>query len=219
MRFLEALFPEMPPLRIITLFQIAPVFVERSEADKPGCAALPQGRHMPAPKVRADFDLLNNIATRFSGESDNITQMQSSITQAMSALEGGDWVGPGATAFYAEMRESVLPAVQRLIAALGEAGTTATKIGRTVKQAETDAARQLRSTGGSGARFNALGRLRRQLFTKKPRDQRRHHKQDQRITVFAKVLHPAKSQVHLREKQQQNGQRSFHRAKLTSSGL
>ena len=151
MRFLEALFPEMPPVRIITLFRIAPVFVERSEADKPGCAALPQGRHMPAPKVRADFDLLNNIATRFSGESDNITQMQSSITQAMSALEGGDWVGPGATAFYAEMRELVLPAVQRLIAALGEAGTTATKIGRTVKQAETDAARQLRSTGGSGA--------------------------------------------------------------------
>ncbi len=151
MRFLEALFAEMPPLRIITLFRIAPGFAERSEADKPGCAALPQGRHMPAPKVRADFDLLNNIATRFSGESDNIKQMQSSITQAMSALEGGDWVGPGATAFYAEMREAVLPAVQRLVAALGEAGTTATKIGRTVKQAETDAARQLRSTGGSGA--------------------------------------------------------------------
>ena len=96
---------------------------------------------MSAPTVRTDFDALQKIATTFRKESDNIKQMLKRIKQAMSTLQGGDWVGEGANKFYAEMNDSVLPSLQRLAAALDEAGATTERIGRTMKQAEDEAAR------------------------------------------------------------------------------
>ncbi len=58
-------------------------------------------------------------------------------------LQRGDWLGTGATAFYAEMNSSVLPAMKRLVVALRQAVQTVKAIDELVQQAEQDAARAL----------------------------------------------------------------------------
>ncbi|MBX7212645.1 MAG: WXG100 family type VII secretion target [Thermoflexales bacterium] len=54
---------------------------------------------MTAPKIRADYDQLNQIAQRFGQEADAQRLTLQSLKQNMSDLEGGDWIGQGARAF------------------------------------------------------------------------------------------------------------------------
>jgi len=58
----------------------------------------------------------------------------------MGVLEGGDWIGKGATAFYNEMNSAVLPAMKKLASALDTASQTTKKISQIVKRAEDDSA-------------------------------------------------------------------------------
>lgn len=102
---------------------------------------------MPGDKVRADYDELAKTANLWQRESESCGQMLATLRREMASLQGGDWVGPGATAFYAEMNTAVLPAVQRLTSALSEAGQVTRRISTIVKTAEGDAARVLRGTG------------------------------------------------------------------------
>ncbi len=68
----------------------------------------------------------------------------------MDTLQGGDWVGPGATAFYAEMNGDVLPSLNRLASALGEASRVTQRISAGFRQAEAEAAAVLRGQPGQG---------------------------------------------------------------------
>jgi WXG100 family type VII secretion target len=96
---------------------------------------------MSCPKVRSDFDQLNNIADTFSSQSDAISQMNQNLKSKMEQLRGGDWVGKGATKFYNEMDSSVMPSLQRLQNALSQASSVTRKIGQLMKQTEDEAAR------------------------------------------------------------------------------
>ena len=57
---------------------------------------------MPSNRVRVDHDQLAQISRGFQTESDSAKSLIQSVRQSMDTLQGGDWVGPGATAFYAE---------------------------------------------------------------------------------------------------------------------
>ena len=110
--------------------------------------------------TRANYDELNAIARRWTHEAQAARQMVYSIRQCVDALQAGDWVGEGATAFYAEMHTAVLPALNRLVHALSAAAQTTHQINMLMQQAERDAAAVLHDdttpgqpSGSSGGRL------------------------------------------------------------------
>ncbi|MEO6063059.1 MAG: WXG100 family type VII secretion target, partial [Thermoflexales bacterium] len=111
---------------------------------------------MPGDKVRADYDELARTASLWQRESESNGQMLAALRREMAVLEKGDWIGPGATAFYAEMNSAVLPAVRRLASALSEAGQVSRRISTIVKTAEDDAARVLRGNAAD-VKLPAMG--------------------------------------------------------------
>lgn len=105
---------------------------------------------MPAPRVRSDYDLLSQIARTFGAQSDNTQKSVQSIRRQMDTLKNGDWVGKGATQFYQEMEQNVLPALTRLVNALRQAGQITAQISALMKGAENDAASCFRINAGAG---------------------------------------------------------------------
>jgi WXG100 family type VII secretion target len=106
-------------------------------------------------RTRADYDELTAAARAWAVEAEKTNQMIASIRQSMEALQGGDWVGTGANAFYAEMNGQVLPSLNRLARSLTRASETTRNISRSVKEAEDAAAAVLNgqgvnASGGSG---------------------------------------------------------------------
>jgi len=105
---------------------------------------------MSSNRVRVDHDQLAQISRGFQTESDSARGLIQSVRQSMDTLQGGDWVGPGATAFYAEMNGDVLPSLTRLASALSEAGRVTQRISAAFRQAEDQAAAVLRGQPGQG---------------------------------------------------------------------
>src|SRR5262245_31577175 len=95
---------------------------------------------MTVAKVRADYEQLSQIAQAFGRQAEAAHQALGALQKDMAALQGGDWVGKGSEAFFAEMRTTVLPAMERMVAAMNEAATATRKISQVMKQAEDDSA-------------------------------------------------------------------------------
>ena len=98
-------------------------------------------------EIRADYEALAQVATRFNSRAEATTEMLTSVQAAYTPLEQGSWIGEGAEAFFAEMKEDVIPAVNRLIAALTMAGEITGEAAQTMQEADQAAA-----TGGSRPR-------------------------------------------------------------------
>jgi len=105
---------------------------------------------MAASRVRADHEQLTQIAQRFGSESERTRATLQTLQSKKAILEGGDWIGRGATKFYTEMDQYILPSVKRLADALGAAQQTTTKISRIMKAAEDEAAALFKGKGASG---------------------------------------------------------------------
>lgn len=113
---------------------------------------------MAAATVRADYDQLKQVASAFGQNSASCKQTLQNIRSNMDTLQGGDWIGQGANAFYQEMGDSVLPTLQRLINALDTAQSSITQISTIMKNAEDQAANVLKGQGGgSGGASAAAG--------------------------------------------------------------
>jgi WXG100 family type VII secretion target len=113
-----------------------------------------KGADMSTSKIRAEHNSLQQIAQTFHTQADQTHKMYTALKNKMAVLSGGDWVGKGATKFYAEMDGGVLPAVQRLNKALAHGSQITLKISNLMQQADDDVARLfkggLESSGGSG---------------------------------------------------------------------
>jgi WXG100 family type VII secretion target len=101
--------------------------------------------------VRADYERLDQLAGRFSSQSEAVNQMQLAVNQAVDQLKGGGWEGRGSAAFFEEMEGTVSPAVQRLIEALAQAATVTRQISQIFKQADEEASSPFRAGAGTGA--------------------------------------------------------------------
>lgn len=112
---------------------------------------------MPAPRIRGDHDALAKIAQGFAKESASTQRSLRKIKQSMDTLQGGDWIGKGANAFYKEMEGDVLPAVQRLESALGRANQVTRQISSILQEAEEEAARILGAILAGAAAVGAGG--------------------------------------------------------------
>src|SRR5260221_7005491 len=114
---------------------------------------------MAAPRVRADYDQLGQAARKFAEQGDSVQATLGQLRRQMEALQGGDWVGAGASVFYAEMNDSVLPTVSRLAKAMQAAQQVTQQISQEMKAAEDGAAACFRAAGQGGAAGRAAGVL------------------------------------------------------------
>lgn len=94
---------------------------------------------MSAPTIRSDYDQLRSMAQSFRSQSENITKQSQALKSNMDTLQGGDWIGVGAQAFYREMGDQVMPTMQRLQRALAEASRITQQISQIMKAAEDEA--------------------------------------------------------------------------------
>ena len=106
---------------------------------------------MPNDIIQAEYDQLATIASRFGAQSEASKQLIAQVRGAMQPLQGGGWQGRGSAAFFAEMNGEMLPAMQRLAAALDQARTVTLQTRDIMKAAEEEASRPFRSNGAAGA--------------------------------------------------------------------
>ena len=106
---------------------------------------------MPAARVRADHDSLAGIAKSLALNAASTRQSLQRIKREVETLQGGDWKGKGATAFYQEMQSEVLPSLTRLAAALETANLVTRNVGKLMLEAERLAAALFKLGGASGA--------------------------------------------------------------------
>jgi WXG100 family type VII secretion target len=95
-------------------------------------------------EVRADYEQLEQVASRFANQSQEVQQMLQQVRSQMQKLQS-DWIGRGSEAFFNEMESEVLPAVQRLQQAMDEANRVTKEIVQTMQQAEDEASSPFRS--------------------------------------------------------------------------
>jgi len=106
---------------------------------------------LAVPRIRADYDQLGQVAQGFGAAAESAGATLQSLQQTMQVLEGGDWAGQGAKAFYQEMGQYVLPSLKRLTSALQAAQQVSQAISREMKEAEDAAAAVFRAVGAAGA--------------------------------------------------------------------
>ncbi len=101
--------------------------------------------------VQADYEALAGVAKRFATNASAIQQLHSRLGRQATQLRSA-WIGKGSDAFFAEMTDKVLPAVQRLSAALTEAARVTKQIDQVLRDAEEAGAAPFeQAEGGSGA--------------------------------------------------------------------
>lgn len=96
-------------------------------------------------EIKVAYDKLDDIANRFTGQSEAIQSMLQTIQKSFSQLEGGGWMGQGAEAFISEMNSEIFPACQRLIAILDEGSACTKTVAERFQQAEDEAANLFRN--------------------------------------------------------------------------
>jgi len=105
--------------------------------------------------LRSDYDQLADFSRTFERESNSAKRSLDSLKRQIEVLEGGDWIGKGADAFYREMNSEVLPAVQRLVKALELASRVTGQIARIFQEVEEECSRffsrTLSDTGDNAA--------------------------------------------------------------------
>ena len=109
---------------------------------------------------KGDYEQLNGITKRFQFLADAQQKQLTQLLDCLHTLEGGDWVGQGATQFYAEMNSSVIPSLKRLVHALHSAAQVTHHINLLIQQAERDTAAVLHDdTGPDQPHGSSGGRL------------------------------------------------------------
>ena len=126
---------------------------------------------MPAPRIRCEYDVLDQIAKKFFSQADLTNQSLKNLRTQMETLQGGDWVGRGAKKFNSEMKSSLLPSMRGLSQVLEEGGQVTRKISQVMHQADEDAARLI-SLPGSGVEGSGIGKAAKAAGRSKPSNAR-----------------------------------------------
>lgn len=99
--------------------------------------------------LQAEYETLEEIASRFAHAAEANLEHQNRLRQIFSQLEQGGWRGRGAESFFHEMNDQIFPALNRLVAGLSEGSTTVQQISALLAAAEEEAANQF--APGAGA--------------------------------------------------------------------
>ncbi len=99
-----------------------------------------------AAKIQADYEHLAQAATIFAREAQQTEQLLQTIKRASENVHGNAWVGRAADAYMAEMQGELLPAVQKLAAALDRSSSAVKQVSDLLAQAEQQASSLLNKT-------------------------------------------------------------------------
>lgn len=89
--------------------------------------------------IQADYEKLEQLANQFLAHARARAEFNRTVCQQVDLVRSG-WIGRGSDAFMREIDAEIVPAMQRLVAALEEASTVTCKIATTVRAAEVEAA-------------------------------------------------------------------------------
>jgi len=99
--------------------------------------------------IQAKYEALEEMATRFGGESEVVEELNGRVQNLMRSLQNGGWEGEGSQAFFTEMENKIFPATTRLTDALEQARTVTLQIKEILQAAEVEAARPFQGDGRS----------------------------------------------------------------------
>lgn len=97
-------------------------------------------------EIKADYQQLEQIASRFTQQAQVILEMSQKVRASMGKLEDGGWIGRAADAFFNEMNSLIFPACERLHTVLNDASQATKDIAQNLNQAEEEAAAPFRNT-------------------------------------------------------------------------
>ena len=100
--------------------------------------------------IQAHYEQLAAVAHRFGQQAAAQAAMRQRVLQGVETLRAGAWQGKGSAAFFTEMADEILPALQRLERAMCEAQKVTQQIAQTIQAAEQDAAAPFGGRDGLG---------------------------------------------------------------------
>ncbi|MBW6472845.1 MAG: WXG100 family type VII secretion target [Anaerolineaceae bacterium] len=92
-----------------------------------------------ADRTELNGEQLAQMMKKFQSEADELNQLLSQTRNKIGTLRSSGWVGRGSDQFYNEMESLVLPAVQRLVAALNAASNQVNAILKIYDDAQNQA--------------------------------------------------------------------------------
>ncbi len=107
---------------------------------------------MSASDITADYEQLEQIASKFGQTADEMDALRNTLMQQVDDLYTDGWRGEGSNKFFAEMEGDVLPAVRRLHDAFLEAQQVTLKTVAIFREAEQGASKLFE--GGSTTNFD-----------------------------------------------------------------
>lgn len=92
-----------------------------------------------ADEFHVEYEGLEEVAKAFQNQSEEMNQMMAAIKSSFQPLQGGEFQGDAADAFFQEMESLLFPANQRLVEALAQASETTSTISQNIQSAEQEA--------------------------------------------------------------------------------
>lgn len=87
--------------------------------------------------VVVNYSTLGQVRQRFLQIGNDVAQVSKRIAVQAQELRDNGWEGEGSDAFYAELADEVMPALLRLVQAMGEASNAVERMARIFRDAET----------------------------------------------------------------------------------
>jgi WXG100 family type VII secretion target len=86
-----------------------------------------------------NYEQMEALRGRFLDHAERVRQLRQTVMNCMDALKSGGWISQAATAFYNDMENDLLPAVQRLTDSMVETSETISQIKTAFEAAEEEA--------------------------------------------------------------------------------
>jgi len=109
-----------------------------------------------ANEIRVDYEVVKIVAGAFVGFAEDVKNILIRLRVSVDALQGGGWTSCGATAFYTEMNERLMPSLSRLENALRSTHRVMLQIMDVYALAEREA-EKLFVVNGDGSTFDPWG--------------------------------------------------------------
>jgi WXG100 family type VII secretion target len=107
--------------------------------------------------VQIQYDEMEKIRQEFSQQGEFIGRVQARIYAQLDTLQQGSWQGSNADYFYTQMNQEVLPGIERMKDALGEASDVVAQIINIFANAEQEGGGIFGGDGGLGGGGNFNG--------------------------------------------------------------
>ena len=91
-----------------------------------------------ATNPKCDYDAMQGISKQFLTDQNDISNLLNQTKSKVETLHGNLWMGEAADKFFAEMENTVLPSLSRLVNALGRASEVTLKVSDTIRQADEE---------------------------------------------------------------------------------